>query len=62
MAWVESLEFMGPIRRATLRLEQAREIVLQANLNAHDPRITKGQLVPVRFPSSRVRLFPDDAA
>ena len=62
MAFVESLEFMGPIRRATLRLEQAREIVLQANLNAHDPRITKGQLVPVRFPSSRVRLFPDDAA
>jgi len=62
MAWVESLEFMGPIRRATLRLEQARDIVLQANLNANDPRIRAGELVPVRFPSDRMRLFPADAA
>jgi iron(III) transport system ATP-binding protein len=62
LARVEELEFMGPVRRATLRLEQAREIVLRANLGPDDPGLSRGQLVPVRIPSGRMRLFPDDAA
>jgi len=62
MALVESLEFLGPVRRATLRLEQAREIVLRVDLSAKDPWIAAGQVVPVGFPSERMRLFSDGAA
>jgi iron(III) transport system ATP-binding protein len=61
MAQVESLEFLGPVRRATLRLEQARDIVLRVDLSAKDPGIAAGQLVPVGFPSERMRLFLDPA-
>jgi len=61
MAMVESLEFLGPVRRATLRLEQAREIVLRVDLSAKDPGIATGQRVPVGFPSERMRLFADEA-
>jgi len=61
-AHVESLEFLGPIRRATLRLERAKEILLQADLGARDPGISEGQLVTVRFPTERMRLFADGSA
>jgi iron(III) transport system ATP-binding protein len=61
MAMVESLEFLGPVRRATLRLEQAREIVLRVDLSAKDPGISAGQVVPLAFPSERMRLFADEA-
>jgi len=62
MALVENLEFLGPVRRATLRLEQARDIVLRVDLSAKDPGIATGQRVPVGFPSGRMRLFPDGRA
>jgi len=61
MALVESLEFLGPVRRATLRLEQARDIVLRVDLSAKDPGIAAGQLVPVGFPTDRMLLFADEA-
>jgi iron(III) transport system ATP-binding protein len=61
MALVESLEFLGPVRRATLRLEQARDIVLRVDLGAKDPGIAAGQRVPVGFPSERMLLFADEA-
>jgi iron(III) transport system ATP-binding protein len=61
MALVESLEFLGPVRRATLRLERAREIVLQVDLNAKDPWITEGETVPLQFPPDRLRLFSAEA-
>jgi iron(III) transport system ATP-binding protein len=62
MAQVESLEFLGPVRRATLRLEQAREIVLRVDLSAKDPGIAAGQTVPLGFPPERMRLFVDEAS
>jgi iron(III) transport system ATP-binding protein len=61
MALVESLEFMGPIRRATLRLEQDRAVLLQVDLNAQDPPVTEGQLVPVQFLAEQLRLFLEEA-
>lgn len=61
MALVESLEFMGPVRRATLRLEQARGVVLHVDLSAKDPGIAEGQLVTLQFPTDRLRLFLDEA-
>ena len=61
MALVESLEFLGPVRRATLRLERARDIVLQVDLNAKDPWIIEGQTVPLQFPPDRLRLFSAEA-
>jgi iron(III) transport system ATP-binding protein len=61
MALVESLEFLGPVRRATLRLERARDIVLRVDLGTKDPGVAAGQLVPVGFPSERMRLFVDEA-
>ena len=61
MALVESLEFLGPVRRATLRLEQARDIVLRVDLSAKDPGIAAGQVVPVGFPTDRMLLFADEA-
>ena len=61
LALVESLEFMGPIRRATLRLVQAQEVVLRVDLNAKDPAVVEGQVVPVQFPADRMRLFLEEA-
>ena len=61
MALVESLEFLGPVRRATLRLDRARDIVLQVDLNAKDPWIIEGQTVPLQFPPDRLRLFSAEA-
>jgi iron(III) transport system ATP-binding protein len=61
MALVESLEFLGPVRRATLRLERAGDIVLRADLSTKDPGIATGQRVPVGFPADRMRLFVDEA-
>jgi iron(III) transport system ATP-binding protein len=61
MALVESLEFLGPVRRATLRLEQARDIVLRVDLSAKDPGIAAGQVVPVGVPTDRMLLFADEA-
>jgi iron(III) transport system ATP-binding protein len=60
MALVESLEFLGPVRRVTLRLEQAREIVLSVDLSAKDRGIEVGQRVPVSFPVD-LRLFMEEA-
>jgi iron(III) transport system ATP-binding protein len=62
MALVESLEFMGPVRRVTLRLEHAQDVVLRADLGAKDPNVRAGQLVPVSLPLDRLRLFADEAA
>jgi len=62
MAQVESTEFLGPVRRVTLRLERAREILLRVDLGAKDPGIREGQLVPVRFPVDRMRLFRESRA
>jgi ABC-type Fe3+/spermidine/putrescine transport system ATPase subunit len=62
MAQVESLEFLGPIRRVTLRLERAREILLNVDLNSKDPGIREGERVPVRFPAERMRLFTETRA
>ena len=61
MALVESLEFMGPVRRATLRLERDRAVVLHVDLNAQDPFVAEGQLVPVQFPTEGMRLFLEEA-
>jgi iron(III) transport system ATP-binding protein len=61
MGMVEGLEFLGPVRRVTLRLEQAREIVLSVDLSAKDPGIAAGQRVPVSFPVDRLRLFTEKA-
>jgi iron(III) transport system ATP-binding protein len=61
MASVEGVEFLGPVRRVTLRLERAREIVLNVDLSAQDPGIATGQIVPVRFPVDRMRLFTEKA-
>ena len=60
MALVESLEFLGPVRRVTLRLEQARDIVLSVDLSARDRGIAVGQRVPVAFPVD-LRLFMEEA-
>jgi hypothetical protein len=62
MAEVEDFEFLGPVRRVTLRLEQAREIRLHADLGARDPGLARGQRVPVRFPAERSRLFAESPA
>jgi iron(III) transport system ATP-binding protein len=59
MARVENLEFLGPVRRVTLRLEKARDILLHADLGAKDPGLAAGQRVPVRFPADRSRLFAE---
>jgi len=60
MALVESLEFLGPVRRVTLRLEEARDIVLSVDLSARDHGIAVGQRVPVAFPGD-LRLFMEEA-
>ncbi len=62
MAFVESLEFLGPVRRATLRLERAQDIVLHVDLGSKEPNLAEGQLVPVMLPMERLRLFPVEAA
>ena len=62
MAQVESTEFLGPVRRVTLRLERAREILLNVDLGAKDLGIREGQVVPVRFPADRMRLFTEGRA
>jgi iron(III) transport system ATP-binding protein len=61
MALVESLEFLGPVRRATMRLERAQEILLQVDLGAQDPWVTEGDWVPLAFPADRLRLFSAEA-
>jgi iron(III) transport system ATP-binding protein len=61
MALVESLEFLGPVRRATLRLERAPEILLQVDLSAKDPWVDEGDAVPLAFPADRLRLFSAEA-
>ncbi|MDR3672600.1 MAG: putative 2-aminoethylphosphonate ABC transporter ATP-binding protein [Holophaga sp.] len=61
MGMVEGLEFLGPVRRVTLRLEQARDIVLSVDLSAKDAGIATGQRVPVSFPVDRLRLFTEKA-
>jgi hypothetical protein len=49
------------VRRATLSLERAPEIELQVDLNAKDPWIGEGDLVPLAFPADRLRLFSAEA-
>ena len=61
MAMVEGLEFLGPVRRVSLRLERAQEIVLSVDLSAKDPGIETGQRVPVQLPVDRLRLFMEKA-
>jgi iron(III) transport system ATP-binding protein len=61
MAMVEGLEFLGPVRRVTLRLEHAQEIQLSVDLSAKDRGIEVGQRVPVTFPTERMRLFMEEA-
>ena len=62
MALVESLEFLGPVRRATLRLEQARDIVLRVDLSAKDPGIADGQTrAGAASPRTGCCLFADEA-
>jgi len=60
IAQVESLEFLGPVRRATLRLEQAQDIVLSVDLGVRDGGVQVGQRVPLEFPDN-LRLFMEPA-
>jgi len=61
LALVQSLEFLGPVRRATMSLEWAPEIVLQVDLGAKDPWLAEGDLVPLAFAADRMRLFSAEA-
>jgi iron(III) transport system ATP-binding protein len=61
MALVERMEFLGPVRRVSLRLEQAREIVLSVDLAGQDHTPLVGQRVPLSFPTDRMRLFMEPA-
>ncbi|WP_374355032.1 putative 2-aminoethylphosphonate ABC transporter ATP-binding protein [Chitinimonas sp.] len=60
MAYVERVDFLGNVRRATLSLSAARHISLLADMAPHDPglvNLVPGQLVPIRLPAERLRLF-----
>ncbi|MBV8658532.1 MAG: putative 2-aminoethylphosphonate ABC transporter ATP-binding protein [Burkholderiales bacterium] len=65
MAFVERVEFLGGIRRATLSLSVARHVTLLADVSPNDPGIgalQPGQLVPIHLPAKRLQVFPRDTA
>ncbi|MDN3577142.1 putative 2-aminoethylphosphonate ABC transporter ATP-binding protein [Chitinimonas viridis] len=60
MAVVERVDFLGGLRRASLSLCAAREIVLVADVSPNDAgfsALVPGQRVPVTLPADRLRLF-----
>ena len=65
MAFVERVDFLGGIRRATLSLSVARHVSLLADVGVNEAgleALQPGQLVPIRLPAKRLQVFPRQAA
>jgi iron(III) transport system ATP-binding protein len=61
MAVVERVDFLGSVRRASLRLDAARESTLWADVatNTSDAPLVPGQRVAVTLPVDRPRFFAE---